>query len=211
MFLAVGSIAACEGRLASVQDSATADPARSEPAQTAIAGLPILRDDSRGFPTLLSIQARELQLNGDGLCEWGIFGIDLYRAALYTERPSRTLAETLRPAQTIVIHLDFARSLSKSQLRDAFTAAVRANAKERAAEFATALESMCEALDDVVAGSTQTFVCHASGELSVHQDGSLRTTITEPSFRDLFVQLYLGDAPPTKALRESLLGRGRKS
>ncbi|MGE0144248.1 MAG: hypothetical protein AB7T19_13260, partial [Planctomycetota bacterium] len=102
---AIGSTAACEGRLPPIQDpegiASTAAGQESIP----IGSLPILRDDSRGFPARLAIDSRELQLNGDGLCEWGIFGIDLYRAALYTERPCRTLVEAMQPPQIIVIHL----------------------------------------------------------------------------------------------------------
>ncbi len=45
--------------------------------------------------------------------------------------------------------------------------------------------------------------------LAILRDGRVVDRVGEESFRRLFLQLYLGDQPPTAALRDGLLGRGR--
>jgi hypothetical protein len=45
--------------------------------------------------------------------------------------------------------------------------------------------------------------------LWVQRDGRLVVSIPDAEFADLFVRLYLGDKPPTRALRDGMLGSNR--
>lgn len=161
------------------------------------------------FDLKLAVRGKTLDRNGTGLCEWGIFGIDLYEAALYAERPTRDLQGALEPPQTLVFHLHFVRGLTRAQLGEAFTAATKANTGERFAEHEKALALLVDAMQDVKAGDAYTFFCEPGTGLSVLRGGKVVATIRDAAFTKLFVQLYLGDQPPTKALRDGLLG-GRK-
>lgn len=161
------------------------------------------------FGDELQVRGKGLVRNGVGLCEWGIFGIDLYEAAMYTERSVTDLKGALEPAQTLVIHLHFVRALTKAQLTEAYTAAVRANTGDKAAEFEKPLARLVESLQDVKSGDAYTFFCEPGTGLSVLRAGKVVATVADEEFRKLFVKLYLGDKPPTKALRDGLL-TGRK-
>ncbi len=158
------------------------------------------------FPSTLRWGDRDLRHNGTGLCEWGIFGIDLYCAALYCEQPVRDLAAALEPDQRTVLHLQFVRSLTAEQLREAFAASTRANAGDRFGEFAAPLQQLLDAMASVGDGDSYTFGGERGRGLTILRNGTEVGHIADDGFRRLFLQLYLGEQPPTAALRAGLLG-----
>jgi len=159
------------------------------------------------FPEHWPCLDTDLSRNGEGLCEWGIFGIDLYRAALYTERRVSSLAETLAAPQSCVIHLQFLRRLTAAQLREAFSAATKVNTGEDFRQFEASLQLLLEAMREVANGDTYSFYCVPSRGMLVVRNGEVLQAIPGDSFRELFLTLYLGENPPTKPLRDGLLGR----
>ena len=206
----LSSLAACEGRVAPGPAPGFVTPAEAAaPAEApAPAVVPVPQRAADGsFPERLSWAGRALLRNGTALCEWGIFGIDLYVAALYCERPVRSLAEALDPEQVVVVHLHFVRGLSAEQLGEAFTASCKVNAGERLAGFESALHRLCAAMRPVRNGGTLTFGCEPGQGVTVVHGGALVDRIEDEAFRRLFVQMYLGDHPPTAAVRDGLLGK----
>lgn len=158
------------------------------------------------FAESLLWDERELQRNGQGLCEWGVFGIDLYIAALYCERPTRDFATALTPDQRTVFHLHFVRSLTGAQLAEAYTASTRLNTGDRFGDFAAPLQQLVAAMQTVQAGDRYTFFGEPGKGLTIARNGVVVGKVVDDAFRRLFVQLYLGDQPPTAALRKALLG-----
>lgn len=199
--------AACEDRVAAGPAPGFAAPVEEGhlPAPVAVAVPQRAADGS--FPERLAWAGRDLVRNGSGLCEWGIFGIDLYVAALYCERRVTTCADALDPEQVVVVHLHFVRSLTAEQLGEAFTASAEVNAGERLLQFEPALRRLCAAMRPVRNGDTLTFGCEPGRGVSVIHDGALVDRVGDEAFRRLFVQMYLGEHPPTAALRDALLGR----
>jgi len=174
----------------------------------ATANLPVPRRAVDGsFPALFPWNNHTLQRNGTGLCEWGIFGIDLYVAALYSERPVHDLDGALEPAQRTVIHLHFVRALTREQLCEAYTACVRANTGERLEQFAPALQQLLATMESVPIDDSYTFCGEPDHGLTIYHNDRMVGHIADEAFRRLFLQLYLGDQPPTKALRDALLGK----
>ena len=168
--------------------------------------LSIERTGTGEFPARIVVGTRELLLNGAGLCEWGFLAIDLYEAALYVERRVPSSAEALASDQLMVIHLDFARALSAQQLRDAYEASVRINTHAAFEDHAVSLAALKAAMRDVVAGDTYSFLAEPGVGVTVQRNDEWLVTIEDDEFRKLFVRLYLGEKPPTTALRDALLG-----
>lgn len=204
---------ACTARTGASVHAPAPDAAVAAVAPPAVADAndawPVPERTAAGYPPAVRWGERELSCNGTGLCEWGIFGIDLYDAALYLERRAGDLAAASEPDQRYVLHLHFVRSLTASQLGEAFTAAVRANVGADLGALAAPLQQLCAAMRDVADGSGYTFAGEPGAGLAILRDGALVDRIADEPFRRLFLRLYLGDQPPTKALREGLLGRGR--
>lgn len=159
------------------------------------------------FPATWSGLDCNLRRNGQGLCEWGIFGIDLYEAALYCERPSTTLDAVLTPPQASAIHLRFSRRLTAAQLREAFTAAAKVNAGAELPRYEASLQRLLDAMQDVAKGDFYSFYCLPSQGMLIARNDEALQVIPEDAFRELFLRLYLGDQPPTKPLRDGLLGQ----
>ena len=171
--------------------------------------LSIVRSKDGSFPEQLLVNGTTLRLQGSGLCEWGILGIDLYRAALWVERPIANASEALRADMTMVIHLDFVRGLSKGQLRSAWEGSAKANTGDSMPRYAKAVEQLCVAMEDVGDGDAYTFALEPGNGMTVLRNGREVTVIDDEDFRVLFVRMYLGDKPPTTELRDAMLGAAK--
>ncbi len=181
---------------------------KQNPAPSPPRRLPVPERGTDGrFAASLQWGGRELLCNGQGLCEWGIFGIDLYTAALYCERRATDLASALEPDQRTVFHLHFVRSLTGAQLAEAYTASTRVNAGEQFGNFAAPLQQLVAAMQTVQIGDCYTFYGEPGQGLTIARNGEQVGHVDDDAFRRLFVRLYLGDQPPTAGLRNALLGK----
>jgi hypothetical protein len=158
-------------------------------------------DSTEGEPNTIT-----LVRNGVGLCEWGWFRIDLYRAALYLEEISRDPNEIIRSEQAKKLHLVFSRSLSKEQSERAFVASFRANAKENLPRYQRRLDQLCSMMRDVRKGDSLTFTYLPGRGLESHFRGKSLGVIKGDDFARMFFKLYVGPIPPTQALRNGLIG-----
>lgn len=184
-------------------ETATATP--TQPAEPQPLRLSIPRGKP-SFPATTECGNTMLVLQGAGLCEWGFLGIDLYRGAFYVERKVTSADEALRADQRMVVHLDFVRALSKDQLSAAWTGSAEVNTKGDPHDHGPALRQLCDAMRDVDDGDSYSFVLTPSDGTRVLRNGSECAHIDDEAFRRLFVKLYLGPDPPTKALRKAMLG-----
>lgn len=188
------------------QPIAAAEPQAEAIAQRQPLQLAIPRGKDGRFPDAIEVDGNRLSLQGAGLCEWGFLGIDLYRAALYVEQPLQTADEALAKDQRMVIHLDFVRELTKDQLCAAWRGSVEFNAKGDAHDHGPALQLLCDAMRNVDDGDRYTFALTPDDGMRVLHNGTECAHIVDEAFRRLFVKLYLGPNPPTKALRKAMLG-----
>lgn len=98
------------------------------------------------FPTTVRVADNDLRLNGLGLREVTFLNVDVYVAALYVMKPSRS-AETLLHASTptrVVLHL--VRDTSTEELRDELETGLHNNAPYVSAEKKRLLFSLLEPL-----------------------------------------------------------------
>ena len=180
------------------------DRAESRPVETKIT-----RAKDGTFPAEVTLQEQKLVRNGAGLCEWGIFGIDLYHAALFVETKPETVAKALAADQPMAIHLEFCRELTAAQLREAYSASVKVNTGKDLPKHEASLKVLCDAMETVKEGDAYTFLLVPEAGTKVLRNGKEVAAIPCEAFRVLFVKLYLGDKPPTADLRKGLLGGAR--
>ncbi|MFT5199552.1 MAG: glutathione peroxidase [Planctomycetota bacterium] len=164
-----------------------------------------LESNYADFPKTALAGSKTLALNGDALCEWGLLGFNLYRGALYVERTSEDAKELMQMDQTLMVYLHFVRSLSSSQLQDAFRASANFQMGEDSAQEAN-LQSLLGWMVDVTKGDAMAFVVDDAQALVGYVNGKPMGKIADPNFGKLFIQLYLGSQPPTEALKQGMLG-----
>ncbi len=182
------------------------EPPPPVPAQRQPLRLAIPRGKDGRFPDAIEVDGTRLALQGAGLCEWGFIGIDLYRGALYVEQPLQTAEDALRKDQRMVIHLDFVRELTKDQLCAAWRGSVEVNAKGDTHDHGPALQLLCDSMRTVDDGDRYSFALTPGDGMRVMHNDAECAHIADEEFRRLFVKLYLGPNPPTKALRKAMLG-----
>lgn len=148
-----------------------------------------------------------LHLNGAGLCEWGIFGIDLYWAALYLEEKTGDSKTVIASEQTKSFHMHFVRSLTREQMQEAYTASIKINAGKNLARYEKRLDQFVNLLTAMNEGDDLVFVFRPGRGLQVFVRDRLRGTIEGDDFGRLFFKLYFGPNPPDENLKKGLLGQ----
>ncbi len=134
-----------------------------------------------------------------------MLGFNLYRGALYVERTSTNAEELLQADQTTLVYLHFVRKLSQSQLQDAFRASVHYQVGENS-EWEPQLQTLLGWMVDVQKGDAMAFVIDDEQHLIGYLNGQPMGKIQSSEFGKLFLRLYLGNKPPTEALKKGMLG-----
>ena len=169
------------------------------------AGLALASPPSGTFPPKVTVEKRALKLNGTGLCEWGLFQVDLYHAALYLEACSKDARKVINSKQAKRIHLYFVRDLTTKQLRKAWTAAFEANAGKDLSKYSKRVERLNKMMVDVKDGKSMIFTHQPGQGLQVSVCGKDKGRIEGDDFARMFFTLYLGDKPPDEDLKKGLL------
>ncbi len=158
------------------------------------------------IPKEYKAEDKVVRLNGSGLCEWGWFGVDLYRAALYLEKTSRKPETVISSKQVKVLAMQFSRKLSIKQLKKAWQAGFRENAGEKLSKYQKRLDEFKNKLVEAREGDWFLFtVCPGQG-LKVKLKDAEPFLIRGDDFAEMFIRCYVGEKPATKQLKRGLLG-----
>lgn len=159
------------------------------------------------FPAEIRVDGEPLRRNGVGLCEWGVLGWNLYHAALWMEVPCSDGARIIAADATKRIELLFCRDLSLKQMHKAYRTSFAVNATEDEKKaLADEIDAFVSHLTAADKGS-RLRMTHLPGQgLLLDQDGRTLGPLGGDPFARLVFRLYLGSNPPTKPLRDRLLG-----
>ena len=174
-----------------------------------LAAAPLYGRECRGivFPEHVSVHGTNLTLNGLGVRKATILKINVYVAALYVASPTHDSQVLLAGGPTQLV-LQFVRSVSAKQMREAFTEGFEKGAKDRASfgTLAPRVEMLNSWMSDIQSGQRMTFVRVPGTGISVEVNGALKGTIPGDDFARAFLSIWLGDAPPNPELKAGLLG-----
>ena len=163
------------------------------------------------FPTTVEISGKTLKKNGEALCEWGIFGLDLYRVALWVEVPSSEPEVLLQPNPIRCLELPFVRALSQKQMRKAYRESIKANQPADEEELKASIENFLETVQAAAKGSKMRLTCLPGKGLEIQQGKKKSLIPGNREFLDLILKLYIGNKPPTPAVARGLLGQHPKT
>lgn len=159
------------------------------------------------FPPELEVGSRKAVLNGAGLCEYGMFNVDVYWGALYLEKKSKKPREVIRSDQLKRIHLHFVRALTSKQMRAAYEAAFKITAGPRRPRFATKIAEFQALLTEVKKGESLLMTYTPEKGLEISIAGKVRGTVEGAEFARLVFELYFGETPPDPNLKRGMLGK----
>lgn len=149
----------------------------------------------------------DLARNGAGIRRATVFNVHVYIAALYLEKPTRSVEDALKPDRTKLIALHFVRDVDTKEMIDALNEALEKNAS--AAEFASARKRMVEVeklLPPLKDGTQLTLAYKPEQGLQVASGGKVLGAVKDDTLANLVFRAWLGPRPPDKKLKAGLLG-----
>lgn len=173
-----------------------ANPAAEPPSPAASA---------QDWPAQRSVAGQTLVLNGSGLRSYGLFGIEVYRAALYLPQTERDENAVLDASTPRLLEMHFVREVSRDDSVKAWRHYLAANCPPPCV-LAPASEARFLAwVPDCKKGDRQTYLFTARGvELSVN--GQRNGEVPDPAFARVLLATWIGAAPTTPELKRRLLG-----
>jgi hypothetical protein len=146
-------------------------------------------------------------LNGIGVRRVTIFRIRVYVAGLYLPRPSHSAAAILASPGPKVLRLQFIHSGSKAQVEKQYREGEEQNCShgECAASDRSDFERLVAAAPAVEPGDTSTYIFTDKG-VKVFANNTMIGDFADVDLAHQLLRGFIGDHPPTQALRSALLG-----
>ncbi len=158
--------------------------------------------EGASFPIRQVTESGAFDLQGAGILTWGIW-FDVYAAAYY--------ADQMKPQnQRLVIH--YFVPVEAQQIK---SAAEKHLLKQRGNDYFASikptLDHLHAAMHDVEKGDSYAITLHAEQELILELNGEVILRLPEPELGRAYLDLWLGDDPLDKGLKQRLLGTAARS
>lgn len=150
------------------------------------------------------VDGQELRLNGAGLRKraW----IEVYVGALYLVEPSKDAAAIIESDQPKRVRMVFLRNVDRKSIMEAFEDGFDKNSPSEAAEMKKLLPQIAPAVGDLKKGQDLVVTYVPGKGTTVAGPGGVATVPGKP-FADALFRNWLGKNPPSKDLRDGMLGR----
>ena len=159
------------------------------------------------MPDTLSVQGRNLVLNGLGVREATVFNVDVYVAGLYIPERSSDPATILRPDEPKVLRMVFVHDVSRDQMTKAWHEGFEKNAGTSLTALSPRIDQLNSYMTDHKKGDILTFTDVPGLGVEVRAGGQLKGTIPGDDFAQALFRIWLGPSPPNEGLKDGLLGR----
>jgi hypothetical protein len=147
-----------------------------------------------------------LVLNGLGLRQKKIlFNIDVYVAGLYVTKKSQDGQTIMNSPDPKRVELAFLRSVTNGQIRDAFDEAYKDNCESECAALKAPFDKLIAMMTPMKTGDRLAFDISPT-KVDVSLDGKAVGTVEDAKFPAALLKTWLGNHPPTEALKEGMLG-----
>lgn len=161
------------------------------------------------FPTQVSLAGKTLVKNGEGL-RTAIFGIKVYKAALYLPEKSSDPQTILGSKEPKQLEMQFLRNVSAEDMRKAWDENFRKNCTKDCERGIAELDKIKAWMKDAKDGDTLSLELKNGGvKLAMNGTvlGETRETPAEGLFANQLLGIWLGEHPPSGALKDGLLGK----
>jgi hypothetical protein len=159
------------------------------------------------MPDTLEVAGKKLVLNGMGLREATWLNIDVYVAGLYVEAVSSDAAKLVAAPGPKRLVLKFVRDVDKSDIVKAWSEGFKNNATVELSTIKPLIDRLNGWMGDFEDGDTLTFTYVPTEGVSVDINATRKGTLKGDDFARSLFSIWLGAHPPTKALRNGLLGK----
>ena len=158
------------------------------------------------MPPQLLIDGKELHLNGMGLREATILGIDVYVAGLYLEQRSSDAPKIIDAESTKHVRLALLRNVSRSDLAEQLGTYFKHAAGQHYDKLKPRFERMASWLPTLHEGDTFSVTYRPGTGLEVRHGNRSLGTVPGADFARAIFGIWLGDRPPNRELKAGMLG-----
>jgi len=161
-------------------------------------------------PEQISLEGRELQLNGIGLRTASRLFIraNIYAAALYLESPMTRADEVLDSPGFKQISLRYLYDISQADMKRAWAYSFEQNCAAACERLKPQIAAFDALVDGVVSGDLYAYR-FLSDRVEIVRNGVARGSVAGAEFARLLLATWIGAAPPTEELKASLLSGGK--
>ncbi len=156
------------------------------------------------FPETVSVEGKELKLNGAGLRTKAIFKV--YAAGLYVETPSKDGAQIVSSDQIKRVRLTMLRDLEKQKITDAISDGIEKNNKAQLAALKARLDTFNAAIPDLKKGDELVLTYVPGKGTSVQSKSGQEISVEGKDFADALFGVWLGKNPVDGDLKDGMLG-----
>jgi hypothetical protein len=157
-------------------------------------------------PDALSIDGKQLVLNGMGLREATLFKIDVYVAALYVEHRSADAAAIVTSEEVKQLRIRFVRSVSRGDMLEYMRRGFMAGAGASWAALEERFNQLKAWMPALQSGDEFVITYRPSIGIDVQRGSLSLGPIPGKDYADVAFRVWLGEHPPSAALKRGLLG-----
>jgi hypothetical protein len=156
------------------------------------------------FPETISVEGKELKLNGAGLRTKAIFKV--YAAGLYLENTSKDSAQVISSDQIKRVRMTMLRDLEKQKTTEAITNGIEKNNKAQMPALKARLDTFNAAITDLKKGDELVLTYVPGKGTSVKSKSGQEIFVEGKDFADALFGVWLGKNPVDDDLKEAMLG-----
>ncbi len=157
------------------------------------------------FPETVSVEGKELKLNGAGLRTRAFFKV--YAAALYLETTSQDAAQVITSDQLKRVRMYMLRDLEKKKITDAITEGMEKNNKAAMPSLKARLDTVNAAIPDLKKGDELAITYVPGKGTRVQSKGGQELSVEGKDFADALFSVWLGKEPVDGGLKDGMLGK----
>ncbi len=155
----------------------------------------------------ITIDSKQLQLNGYGIRHYSFLGIKIYVGALYTQTKVNSTQQLLSSKQDKAIAMYFVYpNVSKDKIvgafkdgfKDNYPSILNTSEEKRFLSFFT---------HGVKKGDSIELVLLDNGLTQIYENNSLIGQIESSELQKAIIMVYFGPNPPDKSMKEGMLGK----
>jgi hypothetical protein len=158
------------------------------------------------MPETLTVEGKDLVLNGMGIREATVFNVKVYVAGLYVEKKSQAPEDLIRSEQVKRLDLVFVRDVDKDDVVEAWQKGFKNNGADLA-KLKSRMDILAGWMPDMKKKDTLTFVYVPGTGVTVSLRGQQKGTIAGADFATALFSIWLGNDPADKGLKKGLLGK----
>lgn len=172
----------------------------------ALAALPVAAGDLAGvpMPERISVEGRQLALNGMGLRSKAIFKV--YVAGLYAEQKSNDASNLISSDQVKQVRMVMMRDLKQSQIAEAVIEGFEKNSKASMPALQARLNQFIAQVPDLKSGETLVITYVPGQGTTLWSTSGSKKTVPGKDFADAMFSVWLGESPVDSKLKAGLLG-----